>query len=136
MAPQSHRKITDQKAFVKIKKHALRNIDNNPAAEDIRDDVAIVDTQLLSDLQARAQGKMITSSENAGGDAEPCADTGEGISFLNDVGKFAADELLREWQLVLARCVTMPEWPEQNHQKKTDPQSGMLVNLPFNVSGL
>jgi hypothetical protein len=38
---------------------------------------------------------MITSSENAGVDAEPCADTGEGISFLNDVGKFAADKLLR-----------------------------------------
>ena len=54
MAAQSHRKTTDQPAFSKVKKHTLGDINQDPVAKEMRRNVAVIDAQLLSDLQERA----------------------------------------------------------------------------------
>ena len=47
VAPQTHGKKTNQTALLEIKEHTLRNVDDNPVADDVRYDMAVVDTQLF-----------------------------------------------------------------------------------------
>ena len=87
VAPQTHRKNTNQTALLEIKEHTLRNVDDNPVADDVGYDMAVVDTQLLSCFQTRTRGKAIVCGEDVDVHAEPCTDACERISPLDDVRK-------------------------------------------------
>lgn len=81
--------------------HALRYVDDDAVIDQFRHDVAVVDVQLLRDLQACIGRQVVAARQSTSSDAESSADSGKRVARLHRVNKFLADNLVRQKRAIL-----------------------------------